>query len=301
MVYSRIHVDLRKHLEGALDPVDDFAAVDDAWQIRPRNSVVSDAVHDALRECIVRGQLSPGIRLSEEVLARRLAVSRTPVREALLRLESERLVERHGRGGLVVGEVSPSEILEVYAVRQALNALTARLAAESATAAQLATARWLNEQLRQAGAEGNYPKMAEINLRFHEVLCDATRNGLLRQLIEEVHDRVRRFPGTTFSYPGRAVTASAEHNELLDAIEAHDGDLAASLAQGQMTTSMGLRIEMLRMAQETATSARFGQAAPADRPSVCSARKRHRAHRPDAEDSRAVSPADPALSRGRTA
>src|ERR1035437_1751612 len=143
-----------------MSPIDDFAAVDRAWQIRPTNSVVSDSVHDALRECIVRGLLRPGIRLSEGALARRFVVSRTPVREALLRLETERLVERRGRGGLVVGEVSQSEILEVYAVREALDALTARLAAESATAARLAAAQWLNQQFRQAGAEGDYAKMA---------------------------------------------------------------------------------------------------------------------------------------------
>jgi hypothetical protein len=143
--------------------------------------------------------------------------------------------------------------------------------------------------------------MAEINLRFHEVLCDATRSGLLRQLIQEVHDRVRRFPGTTLSYPGKAVTVPAEHEELLDAIEARDGDLAASLAQRHMATAMGLRIEMLRTAQEAAVSARFGPAAPAGPSSVRDARKRGGAHKPEARDSQAPSPAGPALSRGRTA
>jgi DNA-binding GntR family transcriptional regulator len=223
----------------------DLAALDGVWGERASSHVASDAVYETLRAVIVQGLLRPGLRLSEGAVARRLSLSRTPVREALLRLESERLVERGPRGGLVVGEVTADEILEVYAVRVGLDGLIASLAADNATPADLVRMRALNERLRQVGQDGDAARTAEINLRFHEELCRTTRNELLLYLLGQVHDRVRRFPGTTFSVPGRTVSAPNEHDELLEAIEARDRVRAQDLAERHMRHAMALRIEML--------------------------------------------------------
>ncbi len=224
----------------------DMTEVDALWQEQSRRLTAADAAYGAVREAILRGHLPPGYRLNEVGLAQRFSISRTPIREALLRLESERLIERNGRGGLVVGEITPEDILEIYVVREVLNGLVARLAAEHAKSVDIAEARWLFEALREAAAERDYTRMASVNVEFHEALCRATRNELLLTLMKQVHDRVKRIPGTTFSVPERAEQALVEHEQVLRAIEAHDGDAAERLARAHMARAMQLRIQMLR-------------------------------------------------------
>ncbi len=226
-------------------PVPAFPSVEAIWQSQSRSQAASDAVHATLREAIVTGVLEPGVRLAETALAQRFSVSRTPVREALLRLESERLVDRDRRGGLIVGEMTAREILEVYAVREALTGLTASLAAQSATEADIASLRWHIEELRRAAADRDFARMAQVNLRFHESLCRATHNDFLLFVMQQVHDRVRRFPGTTLSYPGRAESMPAAHEELVRAIEERKPELASTLARRRMAAARELRIRML--------------------------------------------------------
>jgi len=232
---------------------EEYATLAELWDARPFGLPASEAAHDTLRRAIIQGRLPAGSRLNEIALAQAFSISRTPIREALLRLESERLVERSGRGGLVVGEVTPHEILELYAVRQALNGLAARLAAANATTIDLAELRWIHAELQAASAAQDYQRMAAVNLRFHERIGQATGNGVLLSLISEIHDRVRRFPGTTFAYPGRAAEAVTDHEALLGAIESRDSDGAEDLARSHMARAMELRIEMLHrpLASET--------------------------------------------------
>lgn len=223
-----------------------YDSVDALWHARPSRVPVSDAIHATLREAIVQGLLAPGYRLNETALADRFHVSRTPVREALLRLESERLLGRDRRGGLVVAEVTAKEIVEVYAVREVLTGLIAGLAAEFATEADIVALRRGLEALRRAAASRDYPLMSEINLRFHETLCRATRNDFLLYLTQQVDDRLRRFPGTTLSYPGRAASMLEAHEALIGAIERRDAELASSLAQQRMAGAREVRILMLQ-------------------------------------------------------
>ncbi len=232
------------------------------WQARPFGLPSSEAAHDTLRRAIIQGRLPAGSRLNEIALAQAFSISRTPIREALLRLESERLVERNGRGGLVVGEVTPQEILELYVVRQAINGLAARLAAENATTLDLAELRWNHAELKSANDGRDYERMAAANLRFHERIGQATRNAVLLSLMSEIHDRVRRFPGTTFSYPGRAAEAVTDHEALLKAIEARDPDQAEHLARTHMERAMQLRIEMLHRTSEASVNGAAKTARP---------------------------------------
>lgn len=222
------------------------------WDRRDRHVGAANAVHDTVRRLIVSGVLKPGTRLGEEDYARHFSVSRTPVREALLRLEAERLAERSSGRSLVVAGVTPDEILEIYVVRVAVDGLAARLAAESARPQEIANLRWLNDQLREASVEGDATRMAAINLQFHEAICKSGRNSFLLDLMITVHDRVRRFPGTTFSYGSRPVEALEEHDRMVDAIERREADEAERLARQHMTNAMGIRIQLLRIAEDPA-------------------------------------------------
>jgi DNA-binding GntR family transcriptional regulator len=211
-------------------------------------SAAADAVYDALREAIVGKRLLPGDRLAEEQLARQFGVSRTPVREALLRLETEQFAARVARRGLVVRPIPESEVLEVYAVRAALDGLAASLAAEQATPPDRARLRWLNQLIAESASESDFAKMADLNIQLHEALCESAHNGMLLQFMRQIHDWVRRFgeADTTFSRPGRASQAMAEHETIVDAIEAGDAERAGHLAREHMNRARVARITMLR-------------------------------------------------------
>jgi DNA-binding GntR family transcriptional regulator len=211
-------------------------------------SAAADAVYDALREAIVGKRLSPGDRLAEEQLAKQFGVSRTPVREALLRLETEQFATRVARRGLVVRPIPEREVLEVYAVRAALDGLAASLAAEQATPPDRAQLRWMHQQIADAAVESDFARMADLNIQFHEAICGAAHNGMLVLFMRQIHDWVRRFAesDTTFAIPGRAVEAVAEHGELIAAIEAGDVDRAGQLAREHMNRAREARINMLR-------------------------------------------------------
>ena len=180
------------------DPQDAIAKL---WAERSRGVAASDAVHSTLREAIVRGHLEPGMRLGEEEFAKRFDVSRTPVREALLRLETEQLLERVPRHGLVVATVTTDTILDLYVVRQAVDSQAARLAATHASPPEVAELRWLSEQIRIAANEADYARMASLNIQFHESLCRVGRSPLLLTFMQQIHDGVRGIPARRFRGP----------------------------------------------------------------------------------------------------
>jgi DNA-binding GntR family transcriptional regulator len=221
------------------------------WARRDSAASASDAVHRVLREAILQGALEPGRRLGEEDLAELLGVSRTPIREAILRLEAERLAARAARRGLVVATVGRQEILELYAVRVAIDGLSARLAAEAAGPANVATLNYINEQLHEASLSEDWTQMAQLNLEFHSELAQAGRNSVLIDLVQTVHDRVRRFPGTTFSVDNRASEAVDEHRLIISSVAAHDGARAETAARKHMERAMEVRISMIARERPT--------------------------------------------------
>jgi DNA-binding GntR family transcriptional regulator len=224
------------------------------WHEAKNDAVAGEAMYLTLREAILSGVLLPGERLGEEQLAKLFERSRTPVREAILRLESEGLTERSNRRGFVVGRITREEVLEVYAVRGALDALAARLAAHGILPAELDQLRWLNSQLRDAAAKGDFARMLELNMEFHEAICRAGRNALLLQFMRQIHDWVRRFPQSTFTVKGRAAAANDEHDELIAALEARNAELAEQLARQHMERALQVRIAMLQVGPDEGRS-----------------------------------------------
>jgi DNA-binding GntR family transcriptional regulator len=205
----------------------------------------ADSVYRALRQGIITGVLAPGARLGEEALAGELKVSRTPVREALLRLEAENLADRAPRRGLIVSRVSPEEIIEVYRVRQVIDGLAAELAAESAASQDIMRLAAIHERFERANHDGDVPALLAANLQFHEAIAEAGRNHVLLMLMRQIHDRVRRFQGTTFTEPGRADAVLAEHARMLEAIQRRDPAAASKEAREHMGRALFVRISML--------------------------------------------------------
>lgn len=219
------------------------------WKQAAHITVAAEAIYLTLREAILSGILTPGERLGEVDLAALFKRSRTPVREAILRLESERLTERTRRG-FVVGSISREEVLEVYAVRTALDGLAARLAAQSILPSELDHLRWLHTQILEAAARRDYERMLNLNLEFHETICLASRNSLLLQYMRQIHSWVRRFTDTTLSQPGRAALATAEHAALIEAIASRNSEEAELLARLHMEHAMQVRVAMLQKSPE---------------------------------------------------
>ncbi len=226
------------------------------WQAQAITGATSDMVYAILHEAILSGILPPGQRLGEELLAALFDVSRTPVREALLRLETTGLAHRVPRRGLIVARITPQEIVEVYVVRENLDGLAAHLAAQFATPSDIATLIAINEEFAGTAREGNVKAMADLNLQFHEAIARIARNSLLSQFLTQIHHQVRRIPGTTFQHPGRAASAVEEHARIIEAIQDRDAERARQLATESMATARRIRIAMLEQEVEDVAPSR---------------------------------------------
>ncbi|MFI6326079.1 GntR family transcriptional regulator [Nonomuraea sp. NPDC050556] len=191
-------------------------------------STVREAVYEALKERIVEGELTPGQRLIERDLAAELAVSRIPVREALGRLEAERLVVVVPRRGVLVSPFTPDDVADFFDVRESLEVLAARLAAERASSADLVRLREVLAEADRATGESDARGMALANAAFHAAVVDVSGNALLRDLMRPLEARLRwLFRLTVDRDPGEQC---AEHHALYEAIADHDPDAAAAHA-----------------------------------------------------------------------
>src|SRR5262245_32449004 len=207
---------------------------------------VADSVYQTLREAIVEGQLRSGDSLIEWHVARQFGTSRTPVREALLRLEAEGYASRVPRRGLVVRQISEHEVREVYAVRTALEALAAREAASEALPSDIAHMRWVNQRLAEALDAADFARVPRLTNEFHQALASAAHNSMLRRFIIQAQDWTRRVGTPTVSLPGRRGAAVEEHGRLIDAIAARDSATAERLAREHMATGREFQLAALR-------------------------------------------------------
>ena len=215
------------------------------WNERRTQEGSSEAVYATLREAILSKALRPGPQFAEEDLARVFGVSRTPIREAILRLESEHLMDRRGRRRVSVSEISPAEVLEIYDVRVVLDGLAAELAAQYATPPEIAQLHWVSERMKSAEDSGDFATISALSLEWHEWLARASRNSFLLNQIRVVHDRVRRFDRTTFEFPGRGRVAIGEHEQILAAVQAGDAAKAAELAKTHLLNAKQVRLSMV--------------------------------------------------------
>lgn len=181
--------------------------------------------------------------LTETTLAKRLGVSRTPIREALRMLEQDGLVERANRG-LRVRERSPSEIFEIYEARAALEAMAARSAAERHTDVDRVQLQARLHAMRQALNEPA-SKQAMLSREFHRTIWHASHNQTLIDLLERLHVHLFRYPTTTHVVEGRAEASYSEHEAIVDAILARDALKAAALAEEHMVNARNTKLKML--------------------------------------------------------
>jgi DNA-binding GntR family transcriptional regulator len=205
----------------------------------------ADAVYGALRRSILDGDLPPGHRLRSDALAHDLNVSRTPVREALRKLEAEGLVDA-APSGLVVRQLTEQDLTEIFYLREALEGMAARLAAENATRTDIDELHALVDDMGAVAAGGDTARLRELTGEFHRLIGRASRNSRLVQSLDALLDHVRQAQSSTLFLQGRPPAAVDEHRNLLRAIEKRDGDLAETLARQHRRKTLALRREMLR-------------------------------------------------------
>lgn len=211
----------------------------------PSRGRTTEAVTDALREAILDGALPPSSWLREDDIATTFEVSRTPVREALRRLADEGLAVKTAHHGTVVAPMSFDDILALYVVRENLEGLAARLAAVRHASGVVDGLRAVHQRMAKAVKRGDMAEMVKQNLEFHRHFRMAAGNSYLERFLTQVEHAVRRLPASTFAHPGRPDTALAEHQAIIDAIAAGDGDAAERAAKRHMQEARSVRLTVL--------------------------------------------------------
>ncbi|MFV2175506.1 GntR family transcriptional regulator [Actinomadura sp. LOL_016] len=198
--------------------------------------------YDKIRDAILSGELTGGTQLTESSLATWCGVSRTPIREALLRLEQDGLTTRTERG-YTVRSRSPEEILDIYDVRIPLEVTAARSAAMRRTDHDV---RAMRQALAHRPEEPATPaELVKANVAFHRRVWRAAHNEAVVDLLQRVDLHLARYPETTLSAPGRWEQACEEHARLVDAIEARDAEAAAAIAQQHFTEARDIKLRLL--------------------------------------------------------
>ncbi len=187
---------------------------------------LSEVVSDAIREAIRTGALAPRERLMEIHLANRLGVSRTPIREAIRRLEQEGFVVMIPRRGAYVADMSMKDISQVFEVRAALEELAAGLAAQRISKEEIDGLYEILDKASACMANNEWAKLVELDGDFHELLYKASRNTRLFEISMNLHDQVRRFRSFLVEQPGRAESTWSEHRQVVDALAVHNATKA---------------------------------------------------------------------------
>jgi DNA-binding GntR family transcriptional regulator len=210
----------------------------------------SERVYAALRDQILSGTLAPNQRLVELQLASQFGLSRTPIREALKRLAAEGLVSLDPVRGMVVRHVDATEVEDIYAIREVLDGLAARLAAHNATDADIEKLRLLSELMEESARTGQWEAVVQINIRFHGVLYSASRNERLELMAKSLQDAVRRYSSMAFYHTERVVEVLREHNEIIAALQARDAERAEHASRGHMSRARANLSELLSTGPE---------------------------------------------------
>ena len=211
------------------------------FQIFEPQTSRADFVYESLRDAISDGRIAGGERVREEEVARNLGVSRTPVREALQRLQQRGILIVGPGRRLIVAQLGHEQVIELYAMRQVLEGAAARFAALNATTAEIAKLYELQEQLKTA--EGDDMLHVTLNRRFHQAIYEAAHNRYLTQTLEALNDLFALLRSSTFRQrpPGR--NADEERRRIIAAIERRDPDLAEKEAREHILRSQRSRFD----------------------------------------------------------
>jgi DNA-binding GntR family transcriptional regulator len=198
-----------------------------------KQPIIRQSLHEELvglvRELIVDGDLQPGVKIPERELCERFGVSRTPLREALKVLASEGLVTLTPNRGASASLITIEDLEEVFPVMGALEALAGELACQHMTAREIATVRSLHNRMIAHYRQEQLKPYFELNQNIHEAILAGSRNKSLITMYRSLAGRVRRARYFANMSPKRWAQAAAEHEEIICALEARDGQMLAGI------------------------------------------------------------------------
>ncbi|MBR2518471.1 MAG: GntR family transcriptional regulator [Selenomonadaceae bacterium] len=205
-----------------------------------------ETVCEALRAAIRNGILEPGERLMEVQLAEELGISRTPVREAIRKLEQEGYVIMMPRRGTYVSSVSVNDIKEIFEIRSALESLSTGLAAMRIEPDELEKLRALLTEIEGHIKRRDIDKIVETDIEFHGLLYQVSRNERLVTIISNLKEQLARFRTLSMSYPGRLQETLEEHRAMVEAIAAGNVDAARDAAERHMEQAEETLLKAMR-------------------------------------------------------
>jgi DNA-binding GntR family transcriptional regulator len=206
---------------------------------RPRTATASSRIYAELRAELVSLKRRPGDVISEAGIALAYGVSRTPVREAILKLSDEGLVDVFPQSGIFVSRIPLSALPEAIIIRKALEETTARFAAGLASASQILSLHAILQRQREADAAGDRDAFHQADESFHATIAEIAGYPGIWTLIQQVKVHVDRFRQLTLPQEGRMTQVIAEHEVVLAAIEAHDPEGAGSAMEKHLERLLG--------------------------------------------------------------
>ena len=217
-------------------------------QIGLKTSTLADTAFNQIRTAIVKGELPPGSKVNEPQLSKQYGISRGPLREAIRRLEGCKLVEITANVGAKVISLNNKQAIEIYEIRESLEGLACRLAAQKAAPEDCRSLRDLlakhEQQIQSENGRLYYQK--EGDLDFHYLIVQLSGNSRLFNLLcDELYHLLRLYRVQTSSSPSRPVQAFKEHHQIVDAIESHDGELAELLMRRHISSAKAALIRQL--------------------------------------------------------
>ncbi len=198
------------------------------------NHSLSFALFSTLRKAIVNGAILAGTRLTEVEVSKKMSVSRTPVREAFRKLESERLLIRTPGGKFIVANPDEEEIKEIYLVRSVLEGLAAKIAASKIDANHIREMKSAIERM-ETGIQRNQIKMViEANLEFHQLIVQIGHNTILTQTLNRLWDTIQIWSARSLENRSWTRKSIKEHKEIIHAMESRNGELAEKLVRSHI-------------------------------------------------------------------
>ena len=189
-------------------------------------SLISTKVYERIREAIISGQFRPGTKLTVDILSEELKVSRTPVKEALVRLEREGLVESIPRRGMFVTKIDIEDAIEIYELREVLEGFAVRKFCENLDLDVLNELKKLLKEGERYVIQGKLEKYSDIDEKFHKTIWDKSKNRRLFKFLENIRSQIRLLMTSSVNIPGRAEESLKEHKNIIKALEERNPDLA---------------------------------------------------------------------------
>ena len=189
-----------------------------------------EVVYEELKKQILTGKIVPGTRLMEIELAENLGVSRTPIREAIRKLEKEGLVTIEPRKGAYAAQLSRKDMLDILEVRQEMEGLAADFAAQRMDEDGKKALRAAAQDYKEALSSGDTERMIEDDTKFHRIIVEATGNKVLINMVEQLQELVLRFRYLYYENFKQVEDMISEHEDIIRAIESGDAQLARKAA-----------------------------------------------------------------------